>query len=261
MHSGNEAKPGSTPPGPWGSQAPKEPPRGFRFFVQKTRSRFVRVAFYALFISLTGAAIYKDLSRPEAWAYWKDLYFSPSLKASLIPNGLPGSSGDGRPALAISGTIGAAAAGWFRDRLDEAHLKAGDSVVLSSPGGDLNQALIIGAVLRSRGLVTAVGTFDASGRLRPSYCASACVIAYAGGQVRLDVPGSLLGVHRFTSSGIERDPVADTQRTAGIILNYMTRMGVSPSILEAMSATSEVHWLSDQEARGMRLVTAPLHGS
>jgi len=40
-----------------------------------------------------------------------------------------------RAALAISGTIGPAAASWFRDRLDEARLAAGDAVLLSSPAG------------------------------------------------------------------------------------------------------------------------------
>jgi hypothetical protein len=28
--------------------------------------------FFALMVLLVGARGYKDLSRPEAWAYWKD---------------------------------------------------------------------------------------------------------------------------------------------------------------------------------------------
>ena len=106
-----------------------------------------------------------------------------------------------RPAaLFISGKIGAAAASWFRDRLDEAHLAAGDAVLLSSPGGDLDQAVIMGEIIRSRGLATAVGVVDASGRITPSYCASACVLVYAGGKTRYGVEGSMLGVHRFVTS-------------------------------------------------------------
>ena len=93
-------------------------------------------------------------------------------------------SGQGRPALVISGTIGPATASWFRDRLDEAHLMPGDAILLSSPGGDLNQAIIMGEIIRSRGLVTAVGVADASGRIEPAYCASACVLVYAGGKPR-----------------------------------------------------------------------------
>jgi hypothetical protein len=208
-------------------------------------------------VLLVGARAYKDLSRPESWAYWKDLYFSPALASSLIANVDPDGSGHRRSALAISGRIGAAAASWFRDRLDEAHLVTGDVVLLSSPGGDLNQAIIMGEVIRSRGLATAVGVADSSGRIRPSYCASACVIAYAGGKVRIGIEGSALGVHRFVTVASGPDPVADTQRTAGVILSYVTRMGVSPSIVEAMSATADIRWLGLKEATAMNLITDP----
>src|SRR5665213_1163085 len=122
-----------------------------------------------------------------------------------------------RAALAIGGTIGAATANWFRDRLDDAHLAAGDMIVMSSPGGDLNQAMIMGEIIRSRGLATAVGVVDAAGRIKPSYCASACVLVFAGGNIRFGVEGSALGVHRFVTSTPGRDPVAETQRIAGTV--------------------------------------------
>ena len=85
------------------------------------------------------------------------------MTSSLITSADLDGSGRGRPALFISGKIGAAAASWFRDRLDEAHLAPGDTVLLSSPGGDLDQAIIMGEIIRSRGLTTAVGVVDASG--------------------------------------------------------------------------------------------------
>ena len=256
-----EARSG-TPAEPWGS-----PPKGHGQPRRQTngagnarRVRFFRIAFFTALLSLIGANIYQDLSRPEAWAYWKDLYLSPSLTASVIPDALPGEDGRRHPALAVTGKIGAAAAGWFRDKLDAAGLQAGDTVVLSSPGGDLMQALIMGEVIRAHGLATVVGTFDSAGRLRPSYCASACILAFAGGQIRTIAPGSLLGVHRFKTIGAGRDPVADTQRTTGIVLNYMTKMGVSPAVVEAMSATDDVHWLGEHEARDMKLVTGAVGG-
>lgn len=214
------------------------------------------VLFFSLLILGVGIRAYRDLSRPEAWAYWKESYFSPSMTASIIAKVDLG--GGGRPALAIDGTIGAASAGWLRERLDAAHLNAGDLVLLSSPGGNLDQALIMGEVIRSRGLATAVGTADASGHVTRSYCASACVLVYAGGSPRYGIDGSVLGVHRFTTSLPTRDPVADAQRTTGTVLSYMTRMGVSSTIVEAMSATRDVRWLSGAEASAMNLVTAPV---
>jgi hypothetical protein len=130
--------------------------------------------------------------------------------------------------------------------------------LLSSPGGQLNQAIIMGEIIRSRGLTTAVGLADASGHVRSAYCASACVLVYAGGKTRYGVEGSMLGVHQFEATTPMRDPVADTQRTAGMVLSYVTRMGVSSSIMEAMSATRDVRWLGAREAAAMNLVTDPL---
>jgi hypothetical protein len=205
-----------------------------------------------------GIRAYRDLSRPEAWDYWKDQYVSPSMTSSLITKVDLDGSGHGRHALFIGRTIGPAAASWFRDRLDEAHLVAGDTILLSSPGGDLNQATIMGEIIRSRGFVTAVGVADASGRVRPSYCASACVLVYAGGKTRFGVEGSALGIHRFVTTEPVTDPIAEAQRVAGAALSYMTKMGVSSSIVAAMSETKDVRWLDPKEASAMNLITDPI---
>jgi hypothetical protein len=209
-----------------------------------------------LLLASVGIRAFSDLSRPEAWAYWKDQYFAPSLIASLVAS-TNFRGADGRPALAIRGTIGAAAASWLRAQLDDAHLRPGDLVLLSSPGGDVGQALIMGEIVRSHGLATAVGTADSSGRVSPAYCASACVLIFAGGKPRYGVEGSLLGVHRFVTTTHVSDPVADTQRTTGMLLGYMTKMGVSSSVVEAMSQTSEIRWLAPKEALAMNLITVP----
>jgi hypothetical protein len=216
------------------------------------------VAIFVLIILGVGIRAYRDLSRPEAWSYWKDQYYSPSLTSSLIAGADLDGSGRSRPALAVGGTIGPAAASWFRDRLDDAHLAAGDAVLLASPGGDLNQAIIIGEIIRSRGLVTAVGVADAAGHVRPAYCASACVLIYAGGRPRYGIEGSMLGVHRFVAPNAVRDPIAEAQRIAGMVLGYMTKMGVSSTVVEAMSQTRDVRWLGAKEAQAMNLVTDPV---
>ena len=247
------------PTGPWVAppRQPADQPTARPLYAAANKRRFWSVLVFVLICGV-GNRVYSDLSRPEAWAYWKDLYFSPSMTSSLIRSVDLDGSNRSRPALFISGTIGAAAASWFRDRLDEAHLVAGDAVVISSPGGDLNQAMIMGEVIRSRGLSTAVGAADATGRIRPSYCASACVLVYAGGKPRIGIEGSMLGVHRFVTSTPGGDPVAETQRTAGIVLSYMTKMGVLSSVVEAMSETKDVRWLGAKEASAMNLITDPV---
>lgn len=249
-----------SPTGPWGTppRAPVSQPPAAQPIAARTSGRLTWSAILlAIVIAGVGISAYRDLSRPEAWAYWKESYLSPSMTSSLIAKADLGNAGHGKAALAISGKIGAATAGWLRERLDEAHLTAGDIVLLSSPGGDLTQAIIMGEIIRSRGLATAVGVASPSGRIQPSFCASACVLVYAGGQPRYGVEGSALGVHRFVTSMPGRDPVAETQRTAGMVLSYLTKMGVSSSVVEAMAATADVRWLGPREASAMNLVTDP----
>ncbi|MEH2505702.1 hypothetical protein V1290_004513 [Bradyrhizobium sp. AZCC 1578] len=246
---GPAVAPPRLPPG----QAPAPPPRPPR-----RQWQFWTVAIFILLVAGVCIRAYRDLSQPEAWHYWKDQYVSPSLTSQVIDALHLDGSSRGRRALFVSGTIGPAAASWFRSRLDQANLAPGDIVLLASPGGDLNQAVIMGEIIRSRGLATAVGAADAAGRIKPGYCASACVLAYAGGKARYGVLGSALGVHRFVTTKPLSDPVAEAQRISGAVLGYMTKMGVSSSIVEAMSETRDIRWLSPKQALAMNLVTDQL---
>jgi hypothetical protein len=250
-----------SPTGPWvnAPRAASTPPRNPQPSATKKpyrRRSVLSTLVFALIVLGVGVRAYRDVSRPEAWAYWKDQYFSPSLSSSLLAKVNFG--GREHRALAIRGRIGPAAASWFRERLDEARLAPGDVVLLASPGGDLDQAIIMGEIIRSRDLATAVGVAEAAGRLRSAYCASACVLVYAGGKPRYGIEGSLLGVHRFVTTAPASDPIADAQRTTGMLLGYMTRMGVASSVVEAMSETSDVRWLAPKEALTMNLVTDPV---
>jgi len=242
------------PAPPWANGRPAA--RAWR--IRGPRRYYWSLAFFILLIAGSGIHAYRDLSRPDAWAYWKDLYVSPSMTAALVPDASFNGTLHDRPALFLSGRVGAAAATWFREQLDKDHLVAGDTVVMTSAGGDLDQAVIMGEIIRARGLSTAVGVIDGSGQVRPSRCASACVFIFAGGSVRFGVEGSRLGVHRFVIATPGRDPVAEAQRTTGLVLRYMTRMGVASSFVEAMSATSEIRWLGDREAVAMHLITDPV---
>ena len=244
-------KPASPPVRDFAEEEPHSGAGTLGFF----RRHLMSVIIFALLSSGVLIQAYHDLSRPDAWDYWKDLYSTPSLSSSLSDN--VELDGRRRTVLAVRGRIGPAAASWFRERLDEARLKPGDVVLLASPGGDLGQSVIMGELIRARGLSTAVGAIDSAGQIRPGSCASACVFAYAGGTARYDIGGSRLGVHRFTTrGGTSGDPVADTQRTTGLVLSYLKRMGISAALVEAMSATSDIRWLDAQEASSMNLVTA-----
>ena len=249
----------SSPTGPRVAPPPRpvDRPAARPLLAIRSKRHLWSAVLFVLLVSGVGIRAYRDLSRPEAWAYWKESYLGPKMTSALTNVDFDGPR-HGRRALAISGEIGAASANWFRDRLDEGHLAAGDAVVLSSPGGDLNQGIIMGEIIRARGLVTVVGVVDVSGQVRPAYCASACVLVYAGGQTRYGVEGSMLGIHQFEATAPLRDPVASTQRIAGFLLGYMTKMGVSPAVVQAMSQTRDIRWLGVREAAAMNLVTEPL---
>lgn len=226
----------------------------------RTWGTLASVVFAGLLLAGVLIPAYRDISSPGAWSYWKDFFGSPSMTASAV------NMADGRKALAIAGRIGPVSASWFREQLDAAKLTAGDVIFLSSPGGSLDQGLIMGAVVRSRGLTTVVGKVDSEGRPQPSRCASACVFVFAGGKIREAMPRSALGVHQFssTSSRSEEsasDLIARTQQTTGMILDYMTRMGVSPSIMQAMTASKDIRWLTEKEAFDLNLTTARYAGA
>ena len=162
--SGDAERPSGIPTvNPWAARpaepsAPPQPP-----LPEPPRSKWFNwpsVAFAVVIFGGIGAQAYQELSKPEAWAYWKDLYISPSMASSEVGSLDPDNSGRGRPALAITGEIGPATASWFREKLDEAKLAPGDTVLLSSPGGNVGQAIIMGEIIRARGLTTAVGTVD-----------------------------------------------------------------------------------------------------
>ena len=66
------------------------------------------------------------------------------------------------------------------------------TVWLESPGGLVKPALEIAAIIRARGLDTYVARF----------CASACTLAYLGGQRRSAAPAARLGFHQAHAPGI-----------------------------------------------------------
>ena len=249
---------------PWGVPPPQRPQPDQSQDVQPRQRRWhsstlASVIFAGLLLAGVLIPAYQELSSPGGWSYWKEFFGSPSLTSSVV------TMTDGRKGLAIDGRIGPASASWFREQLDAARLNSGDVVFLSSPGGSLDQGLIMGAVVRSRGLTTVVGKVDSSGRPQPARCASACVFVFAGGKIREAMPRSMLGVHQFSSTGAKGeesagDLVSRTQRTTGIILDYMTQMGISPSIMQAMTASKDIRWLTEKEAFEMNLVTARYTG-
>lgn len=117
-----------------------------------------------------------------------------------------------------------------------------DLVVLDSPGGLVDEALLIGAEIRRRGL----NTFIYADRS----CASACALMFLSGRTKYARYGASLGLH--SSAYLDGTPSIEGTAAMG---SYLASIGTPASIIEKMSNTApmNMHWLTDQEKRELSL--------
>lgn len=127
------------------------------------------------------------------------------------------------------------------------------TVSLNSPGGALDDAMAMAAMVRQRG----IGTEVADGAL----CASSCPLLFAGGKVRHAGEKAAIGVHQFyatSASGSSPEQVmADAQITTARISRHLAEMGVDPALwLHALDTPPRaLYYLSPAEMTDFRLVT------
>lgn len=160
--------------------------------------------------------------------------------------------------LDLTGTIDAGAA----DRFAAEIAQRGEyvtTVALNSPGGSVDDALAIGALIREKGLATSV----AAGAL----CASSCPLVLAGGAERHAAEGAAIGVHQIyaavrpgtlpTGIGAAGNAMADAQETTAAITRHLSAMGVDPALwLHALETPPDrLYYLSPEELKTLRLVT------
>ena len=225
-------------------------------WVSRRRYRLAAAAAFGLLVGAYAMTTFPAYWLPPQAAYALSRIRGASLSMSVRANAFTDSTGRSRAALVVSGKFGANAAMELRESVIKAGLTSGDAVVLSSHGGDVMQAMTAGAFLRSSGLATAVGTYDRNGAFQPSFCASACVLVFAGGVHRIGVPRAKIGVHRFVAAGsVASNPPAAAQALSGEIEGYLIRMGVEPALFERMAATDSLKWLDDREMDDLKLVT------
>ncbi len=133
------------------------------------------------------------------------------------------------------------------------------TVVLESPGGSVEDALSIGAMIRERGLATEVR----AGAL----CASSCPLVFAAGVERRAPAEAAIGLHQIYAAAISADPastfrmagtaMADAQAMTARILAHLTASGVDPALwLHALETPpNQLYYLSGEEMERYRLVT------
>jgi hypothetical protein len=194
------------------------------------------------------------------------------------------------------------------DALARVIAKLGDRrlpILINSPGGSVRDAMAMGRLIRAKRLAVAIAHTEiapcpASARQCPerfgaaqawgAYCASACVLALAGGVERYVSPLAFVGVHQLTEvvrktrvqrayavrylefAGLkielsrtlvrERRSTTTTRRAAdkGVddsVEGYLEAMGVRDPVMKLTLATSsrDVRWLTAEELAASRLAT------
>jgi len=120
-----------------------------------------------------------------------------------------------------------------------------EGVILNSPGGSVQDALMLGRYLRSADLTTALRSGD--------ICYSACPYLLAAGTSRTIPEDASVGVHQhyFGESTLLPAFVAvnDIQRGQGEVMTYLDRMGIDPLVMQHALVTppSEIYVLLPEE--------------
>ena len=144
------------------------------------------------------------------------------------------------------------------------------TLVISSPGGDLESALDLGQTLRQVGMQTTVGNLAQDGygqvQITGGNCHSACVMVLMAGVGRSVLPGSRVGVHSpqvvvmADGQGYQLDETTNramVQRSEPLLRSYARAMGVSPSLIDVAHGVphTRIRTLTPAEMSRFRLVT------
>jgi len=145
---------------------------------------------------------------------------------------------------------------------DQRYLANYTRVCFDSPGGSLEGGVKLGQVIRKMKLDTCLAPdYDESDNPasdafhdKGAICASACVLAFAGGMNRSVEERSRLGVHQFYSSSGQIGDSA-TQATVVQIAEYLEGTGVSRLLLDLASLVpaQKIFWLNTSEVKSVRL--------
>jgi ATP-dependent protease ClpP protease subunit len=122
---------------------------------------------------------------------------------------------------------------------------------LSSPGGEVGEAMKIGRIIRENTLRTLVGN---------AVCVSACVLVLASGVERIVTSGQI-GIHSPYSESLPVGEKYERTRQRREILNksirdYFREMDIPEALLTAMNRvpSDKIRWLQQRELRDLHLI-------
>jgi len=209
-----------------------------------------------------------------------------AMEFGTVPMGAECQSGFCPRAVIAEGEISESSPKKFQQFLrDEMRTPGLHAVVfINSPGGSVESALQLGALLHDAGAAVVVGrptmgdalkTATRSRRQKatlgvvPGQCASACVYTLMGAKRRVVPSGARLGVHRMSARLYGKDPAGGTMENSRIfagspeiqaLRTYVARVGGSQDLISLAESVphDRIHMLSPNEIRRYRLGTPKL---
>ena len=235
-------------------------------------------------VLVTLAVLAVDLAGINGWIIYPDpalapaairedspaLRLVPAILAPLLPDGgkrlvpLPKPEGAlakpmtfelvGGGQLIASGTITPGTSRSFAAEA-ERHAEYIKTVVLSSPGGSVADALEMGRLIREKRFATEVEA--------GKYCVSSCPLVFAGGVDRRAGDKATIGVHqlaaiRSAANGPPRDEMSVAQNISARCQRFLGDMGVSLQVwVHAMETPHDrLFVFKTDELKSLNLVTA-----
>jgi hypothetical protein len=127
------------------------------------------------------------------------------------------------------------------------------TIVLSSPGGSVGDALEMGRLIRTRGFATEV---------EPNrICVSSCPLVFVGGVKRAAGTGAIIGVHQVfapdPAEAARHDTMSEAQRVSARCQRYLLDMGADLKMwVHAMETPKDRLFIfSANELRELNIVT------
>lgn len=137
-------------------------------------------------------------------------------------------------------------AGRFLDLIKSAEVPPRTTVYINSKGGNVEEAIKLGCVIRNYSLETSIGTYvlapNAANEaiinrdLKPGRCFSSATLMFAGGRLRHFPDGARFGVHRFAYKNPTPEHIEKSQELSADIAHYLHMMGVSLGFLSLSAA-------------------------
>ncbi len=173
------------------------------------------------------------------------------MPTTALPDRLTLTVVEGGARALLEGGIQPGDAERIEKQLAELEPKPG-GVILNSPGGSVQDALLLGRYLRDAELTTALRSGD--------ICYSACPYLLAAGTDRVVPEDASVGVHQhyFGESTLLPAFVAveDIQRGQGEVMRYLDSMGIDPLVMQHALVTppDEIYVLLPEELERYRFI-------